>query len=142
MAVIDGRTPRGFAKENNLPFEGFLEALCRLSLLKALPTDAELAETGCADAGLFMQRLREGTLSDDYLDALRANSETFADELTSFLIGRAVEWGDDSHPQSLARCVDHTIACIIRTVEDNSAGDDNMALTQKETRLWAQACGI
>ena len=47
-------------QENNLPFEGFLEALCRLSMLKALPTDAELEETGCSDAGVFMQRLYGG----------------------------------------------------------------------------------
>lgn len=52
MAVIDSRTKKGSDKENNLPFEGFMEALCRLSVLKALPTDAELAETGCSDAGI------------------------------------------------------------------------------------------
>ena len=54
----DGRTPRGRMKESNLPYEGFMEALCRLSMLKALPTDVELGWTGCADAGIFMQRLR------------------------------------------------------------------------------------
>ena len=62
MAVIDSRTQKGNDKENNLPFEGFLEALCRLSMLKALPSDEELEETGCADAGIFLQRLQEGTL--------------------------------------------------------------------------------
>jgi hypothetical protein len=56
MAVIDGTTTRGMAKENNLPFEGFLEALCRLSMLKSLPTDAELQQYDCSDAGICTPR--------------------------------------------------------------------------------------
>ena len=42
-----------------LPFEGFLEALCRLSILKALPTAAELAEAEEPDAGSFLINLEE-----------------------------------------------------------------------------------
>ena len=48
MLVIDGWTDRGHAKESCLPFEGFLEALCRVSALMALPTDAEVNESACS----------------------------------------------------------------------------------------------
>ena len=95
MAVIDGRTPRGFAKENNLPFEGFLEALCRLSMLKALPTDEELAAAEEPDAGR-------------YLAWLAMEQEDAYDELIE---SRAVPWGGEPY-QPVERCVRHMLAVI------------------------------
>ena len=38
-----------------LPFEGFMEALCRLAAIKVLPRDDEIAAMGCDDAGQYVQ---------------------------------------------------------------------------------------
>ena len=42
--MVDPLSPRGRLKDLGLPFEGFLEALCHLSLLKALPTDEQMQQ--------------------------------------------------------------------------------------------------
>jgi len=39
MCVVNPRTKQGYMREESLPFEGFMEALCRIAVLKALPTD-------------------------------------------------------------------------------------------------------
>ena len=143
MAVIDARTAKGSSKENNLPFEGFLEALCRLSMLKALPTSAELQETGCSDAGIFLQRLRAGTLPEEFMDALEASSgSTFSDALGSFQCARGAAWGETSPVQPMEMCVQHIVACIVRTIEEDSRGDDNMVLTPNEIKDWARSRGV
>ena len=137
MAVVDGRTLKGRSKEDNLPFEGFLEALCRLSCLKALPTDAELERTGCADAGIFLQRLHAGSLPEEFTDEFDTGDAAFADEAAAFMDVRAAAWGEESvHP--LECSVRHLIACIVRTVEEDSHGADNMQLTLNEVKNWAK----
>jgi hypothetical protein len=42
MVVAQPYSAVGSIKNQHVPFEGWLEALCRLSALKALPTDLEL----------------------------------------------------------------------------------------------------
>jgi len=44
MAVEDYQSVRGNYKNTVLPFEGFLEALCRVSAQKAMPTEREIGE--------------------------------------------------------------------------------------------------
>lgn len=136
MAVVDGRTHRGSVKENSLPFEGFMEALGRIAVLKALPTDAELAQSGCSDAGVFMQKLQASTLSASFIESLGLRWEPGWDALTAFQRSRAAGWGETSLAQPLARCLHHTICCIIRTIEEDSHGADDMSLKLSEVKNW------
>ena len=69
MAVIDADTDEGRVKATTLPFEGFLEALCRMSLLKSLPTDEMIAQAEEPDAGAYLFALRD---ADAALAAVRA----------------------------------------------------------------------
>ena len=100
MAVIDDSTPRGHLRETHLPLEGFLEALCRIAVLKALPTDNDLSAAGSADAGV-------------YLDELRQRDTVKYQQL---LLERQVGWGE-SPPQSEPRCVEHLLALIAHRIE-------------------------
>ena len=137
MVVVDGRTARGHPKENNLPFEGFLEALCRMCMLKALPTDEELKFCGCPDAGVFLQRLHAGNLPEEFTDGFNSDAAGFADEATAFLNDRAANWGEDS-VHTLDVAMRHMMACIVRTVEEDTVGTDNMQLTLSEVKNWAE----
>jgi hypothetical protein len=56
--VDDPNTERGRRMEQWLPFEGFLEALCRVAMLKALPTMPEVVGAGFSDAGQWLYHLR------------------------------------------------------------------------------------
>lgn len=139
MAVADGQTIGGRLKETCLPFEGFLEALCRLAMLKALPTDAEIAEAGTQDAGTYMTWLRELNLGL-YQQMLKE---------------RCCSFGELPRIQPLHRCVEHLITIIIRRIEgsqgthdkDKAAGDelaireagDDVRLEHKEVHKWASA---
>ena len=52
-------------KRTHLGFEDFLEAICRVACLKALPTDGELEDAECDNAGTYLIRLRAERL-DSY----------------------------------------------------------------------------
>ena len=140
MVVIDDRTAKGYQKANNLPFEGFLEALCRLCMLKALPTDDDIEKTGCDDAGIFMQKLLAGSLPEWFTDSLDSDSAGLT-EAAAFMHSRAANWGEAS-VHSLDRAVNHLIACMIRTIEEDSRGADNMEVTSREAKDWGKAHGI
>ena len=80
------------------------------------------------------------TLPDDYLDMLEMKATGGLSVYDSFLLSHASEWGDwQGEAQPLDRCVHHLVALIVRTIEENSAGNDNMTLTMKEVRQWAAA---
>jgi len=127
MLVIDGWTGRGHAKESNLPFEGFLEALCRVSALMALPTDAEVNESACLFDGLS-DDIPDGPphdLSDDLLHSLQVFDAGCADAFEyvtkmreaddeafhKWVAQRNVDWGAEPR-QPLARCVAHLLAIL------------------------------
>ena len=103
-------------------------------MLKALPTDQELEETGCSDAGVFIQRLHAGSLPEEFTDTF---ATTIGSEASAFMQMRAANWGEPS-VHTLDTAMRHLIACIIRTVEEDSEGADNMALTKKEVAEWAK----
>jgi len=119
--VIDGSSKTGSLKEQNLPYEGFLEALCRMAMLKSLPTDAEIANAGFADAGQYMNHLK---IKDE-------------EAYMKLMSERATPWGHEP-PQPIERQVYHMIAIIIRTMEEGSDGTDDMVLTQREANDWVR----
>jgi len=96
------------------------EALVRVSALKALPTDEEIAEAECSDAHLFFSKLRKDD-EDRYNEMMR---------------DRKTMWGDTPTAQPVGRCVHHLIVIIIKTMEEGSAGADNLELTDREVANW------
>ena len=75
----------------------------------------------------------------DTATALEASSgSSFSDALGSFQCARGAAWGETSPVQPMEMCVDHVVACIVRTIEEDSRGDDNMALTPSEVKDWAK----
>ena len=120
MAVVDGRTERGHHRSTQLPFEGFLECICRISQMKSLPTDDEIEAYGHAHAGSYMNWMK--------------NQDEEAYEL--MIRKRATPWGSEQTYQPVARCVDHVIAMLIYVFEAETAGSDNLALTEREALLW------
>jgi hypothetical protein len=120
MAVVNNTTSKGQCREANLPFEGFLEALCRVAVMKALPTDEEIARRGHAHAGEYMAWIRSRE-----------------DLKTTFMAERNVEWGEEYTLQPVPRAVDHLISMIIYTIEAQIGGD-NGKLTGPEVIRWAK----
>lgn len=89
-----GPARRGVPRDACLPFEGFVEAICRVAGLKALPTDEEIAQMGQVDAGWYCKALRDEK-PEEYVAMLRAR-------------GRA--WGTSTQlAQPMDRCVAHLI---------------------------------
>jgi len=101
-------------KNKHLPFESFLEALCRIAVLKALPTDEEIARSGLKDAGQYLHYLKcEAT-----------------EEYNAIMSSRATLWGNPPR-QRVDRCVDHLLSMIVFKIEEETCGHD-MDVTGKE----------
>lgn len=128
MMVIDGSTSeRGRRKEAGLPYEGFLEALCRLSVLKALPLDDEIDRLGFSDAGaLYVAVHKLGEVTE------RLNQDALQ-EFKKALQGRVVPWGGEPL-QPLSRAVAHLLAIIIRVIDARGNRDD-LRISEKEAAL-------
>ena len=143
MVVVDGATEKGRARDTSLPIEGFLECLCRVATLKALPTDGELAAAGSgadaqADAGTFLLALQHGDNPNLHRDYLRARRRAWGDEPGS------------GYPQ-LDRRVEAVISLMIRQVamvsgfKPSAMGAHGMvvygdgALSKKEVDKWVHA---
>ena len=120
MGVVDASTTSGYVREEALPFEGFLECLCRVAMMKSLPTDEEIAEAECSHAGTYLEWLHEN--DEDAYEAL--------------LIERATPWGDMPTVQSPSRCVAHTIDIMLHTIEAETAGLDNLEVSPQEVTAW------
>jgi hypothetical protein len=118
MAVHDPMSTRGKARYVCLPFEGFLEALCRLAAIKALPTKDEIAERGDADAGAFLLALRD-THSSKYQAFLK-------DEHTH------VEWGGVPTGEPIHMRLVHMLHLIIRTIEGSIGRKSNLVISEAE----------
>jgi hypothetical protein len=72
MVVVHGSSSKGAIKENQLPFEGFVEALIRVSILKALPTLEDIDEDGSVDVVEYMGRMTPGQMVHSEFLELRA----------------------------------------------------------------------
>ena len=114
-------------RESNLTFEGFLECMCRLALLKALPTDAEVEASGCADAGEFLSTLFD---EDPYSHAV-------------FLEQNCTQWGEVPR-QPPERCVAHFLAVVFTRIEaqierkKKVREQDEGVLSETEVQAWCQ----
>ena len=104
-----------------------------MSILKALPTRAEVAESGCSDAGQYMRKLHNNQLTDSEGNTL---------DVSAFF-GRATPWGVD--PMSpIPEMVDHTLAIIIRAIHvltEPEPDDFPLELTSKQLSLWRKRLG-
>ena len=127
MRVVDEEAKGAAAKLESLSLEDFYEALCRVALLKALPTDDEIDDAGCADAGAFLLGLREEGQSDfdDWVEEWNA----------------AHDGGDDplvKATQPPERCVHHLIMVLVRTIEHmvapNPDDDGDLQVSAKEMK--------
>ena len=120
-APVQVNTDKGRIREANLTFLDFLEALTRIAGMKALPTDEEIEAAGCSDAFHFLSQLKA----------------TDEERYKGFLRERRTAWGDEPS-QPMWRCVAHLCGIIVHTIEENSAGTDNMELTEAEVKNWVQ----
>ena len=111
-------------KETCLPFESFLEALCRMSSLKALPTLDEIDVAGEADAGSFLLNLKE------------LNADRYAAYLAD--PAHRVEWGDEPRGEAIYQRVEHLIHLLIRTIEGDVTSSSNMQISPAEMKAWAK----
>lgn len=117
MAVAEPYSEKGVVRLLHLPFESFLEALCRCARRKAFPTDDEIAEAGFDHAGTFMDDLRE-------------NHPAALDQL---MRTRTTPWGAPLSGPPLARCVEHFLCMLIHTIA--SAGSKNPKLDLNDRKL-------
>lgn len=119
MGVADPYTARSEVRASHLPFEGFLEGICRLATLKALPDEEALAAGEWAHAGAYLCDLRENR-PEEYGKFVRANAN---------------EWGAPPR-QPLSRCVHHLMAYILFMIERSTRGADDLQLDEKEVALF------
>jgi len=123
MCVGDSKTPAGSKKDSALPFEGFLEAICRMAMMKALPTDDEITAAECEDAATYLAQL-------ELVDTTGYEQ----------LLLRKTPWGADQKRQPPHRCVAHLIALMLRAVKVSKAEDDGteveLFVSQAEAGRW------
>lgn len=101
--VEDETTPKGYCKDTCLPFEGFLEALCRLSVLTAMPTDEEMKAVGYGSADPLDSR------AGPYLRRMRIDHE---EQYAALCELEKTDWGDEPPRQPIDRRIAHLMSCI------------------------------
>ena len=111
---------RGAIKETHLPFEGFLEALCRVSVLKALPTDHEIDAAGASHAGTHLETMRKDDRAG-YEKLMATRAQPFEEE--------------EPRLQPLHRCVAHLLEVLFYAIESTAKGHD-LLVTSKVMEKW------
>lgn len=127
--TVDEECVKHKPKIENLSLEDFYEALCRVAMLKALPTDDEVAEAGFADAGEFLLELQEEP--NDHAEYLEEWELSHPDPTNAVHIKAT---------QPAARCLSHLMALIIRTVHRlaEAAEDEELKVTKKHMKRVTQ----
>jgi len=105
MACADPYSYKGAMRSTHLPFEGFLEALVRAAIYKALPTDEDVALAGHADAASLLNEMQTS----------RPN------EYEQLVAARSAASGP---AQPAARCVHHVCCVAIRAIEAQFRGNE------------------
>lgn len=124
MCVIDELTIQGRMRDSHLPFEGFLEALVRISLLKVLPTDQEIEDYGARDAGMFYKMLRHND-EEQYQKLIRD-------------VERNPQWGERPR-QPVHRCVSHVCAIMTNQISEWCGNTSaNGEVSETEATRWAR----
>ena len=126
MVVINELTEIGNLRQENLPFEGFLEALARFAGLKALPTDEQIAAMSSSKA-------KNAAI---WLEDLQMND---TDGYNSFLQKNKCEWGAErkAKSQPLHRQLDHLLDLIYRVLlKDDVAGVEEVSA--EAMRRWME----
>ena len=124
MRVIDDTAKRSRAKLENLSVEDFYEALIHVSMMKALPTDEEIADADAEDAG-------------DFLIRMRAENPAGIDV---WIAANAARW--DSPPrQPTHRCLAHLLSLLMRTVLEHVRVNppkpgEKLVVSQKQCRQF------
>ena len=141
MAVVDGETARGRLKETRLPFEGFIEAICRLSALKALPSTEQVAAAAEGRDPVFAKKgVPPGAIRDagEWIIHLRkADPDKFSEFITT--TGTRAEWGQEPRGEPVYVRVEHTILLLVRSIEVQVlARFGDGIITAKEAREWVK----
>ena len=101
-----------------------MEALCRVSQLKALPTDKQIEESGQEDGGAFLLGLEDN------------DNMAFKAFLKSH--DNKMEWGDEHRGQPIARRVEHLVHMIVRVIEGAVTKQTDMQISHAEIVKWVK----
>jgi len=129
MRVVDeGDKKRSKAKLENLSCEDFFEALVHVSLMKALPTDEEVASSSAIDGGAWLLELKRNPA--DYLKWITANPASW----------------ETPPRQPVDRCVHMLITLIVRIIKQAVSKSDvsvdaNLVLDKKEAVAFIKSKG-
>ena len=108
----DDLTEASESRLRNLSAVDFYEALVRMSIMVALPTDMEIEEAGAADAGAFLLAM-QANAPRTYREFLQTHRPKLGDPDGSDY--------DDVALQPAERCLEHLIKLLVRTVEHNKS---------------------
>ena len=103
VRAMSDRSNRSEMRLRHLQLKDFMEALVRLSVMVALPTDEDIDQMGFSDAATYVQTMQEDSAQWD-----------------NMLAERAQKWHREPR-QKVWRCAHHLLNIIIHLVEDNSS---------------------
>ena len=129
MVTVNEQSTKDRIKMTHMAFEDFLEALCRVACLKALPTDDEIRAADAAggsaggNAGTHLIRLQEAPAEYD-----------------AFLLQRRTPWGKmpadgKGKPVPIERCVEHLCELLIVTCQGGKDRSERDGLTLNQRHV-------